>query len=189
MTWTKLSDDFPDDCWSLSDAAFRLHVEGLSWTNRKLLDCSIPRDDLRRFAKHPDALNELLDSGWWIAEGDTLRIRHHADYQRLREQVIAQQEVNKANGRKGGRPRKARPASKPERSAPETESVSESLSGSETQRDRTGRVQDGALRGAEERRSGRATEHPASVDQLDPDQYAARWGGSRVPWDEQGGVS
>ncbi len=29
MTWTKLSDDFSDDCWTLSDQAFRLHTEGL----------------------------------------------------------------------------------------------------------------------------------------------------------------
>lgn len=26
MTWTKLSDDFSDDCWRLSDAAWRLHI-------------------------------------------------------------------------------------------------------------------------------------------------------------------
>jgi hypothetical protein len=42
MTWAKLSDDFTDDCWTLSDGAFRLHVEGLVWSNRKLLDLVIP---------------------------------------------------------------------------------------------------------------------------------------------------
>ena len=39
MTWTKLSDDFGDDCWELSDAAYRLHVEGLLWSNRNSSIC------------------------------------------------------------------------------------------------------------------------------------------------------
>ncbi len=54
MTWSKLSDDFPDDCWTLLDGAFRLHVEGLCWSNRKLLDCRIPNGHLRRFATDGD---------------------------------------------------------------------------------------------------------------------------------------
>jgi hypothetical protein len=44
MTWTKLSDDFSDDCWQLSDAAYRLHVDGLNWSNRKLLNCLLSKD-------------------------------------------------------------------------------------------------------------------------------------------------
>jgi hypothetical protein len=134
VTWAKLSDDFPDDCWTLSDAAFRLHVEGLCWSNRKLLDCRIPKDDLRRFAKRPGAVAELLAVGWWSDGGDAYVIRHHADYQRTREQVVAQQEANRRNGRRGGRP--------PKPTSPETESVSDSLdespSESRTERDGTG---------------------------------------------------
>lgn len=107
MTWTKLSDDFADDAWGLSDAAFRLHVEGLGWSNRKLLDLYIPADDLRRFAKHPEAVQQLLDAGFWEAvDGETYRIRHQAIYQRSRDSVIAMQERNVANGRNGGRPPK-----------------------------------------------------------------------------------
>lgn len=106
MTWAKLSDDYSDDCWTLSDAAFRLHTEGLIWSNRKLLDCVLPKDDLRRFAKRSDAVQELLDTGFWqeSKDGGSYIIRHHADYQRDREAVIAQQEANRANGKKGGRP-------------------------------------------------------------------------------------
>ena len=29
VTWTKLGDEFGDECWTLSDKAFRLHTEGL----------------------------------------------------------------------------------------------------------------------------------------------------------------
>lgn len=103
MTWTKLSDDFGDDCWTLSDAAFRLHVEGLGWSNRKLLDCQLSAEDVQRFAKNPDAVTELTDCGWWShdTETETFIIRHHAGYQRLAADVVRQQEVNKANRRRG----------------------------------------------------------------------------------------
>jgi hypothetical protein len=123
MTWTKLSDDFTDDCWTLSDAAFRLHVEGLTWSNRKLLDLHLPADDVRRF-KRPEAVQELLDGGWWRRDGEHYVIQHHGAYQRPRAAVIAQQTANTENGKKGGRPRK------PPRETfrPETESVSESVS-------------------------------------------------------------
>lgn len=104
MTWTKLSDDFSDDCWELSDAAYRLHVEGLNWSNRKLLDCRLPKDEVRRWAKRPEAVGELVACGWWSDEGDHYTIRHHACYQRTAEQVLAQQERSRENGKNGGRP-------------------------------------------------------------------------------------
>lgn len=103
MTWTKLSDDFTDDCWTLSDEAYRLHSEGLIWSNRKLLDLRIPKEDLRRFKRY-EAVQELLDTGFWLDGGTHYFIRHHAKYQRTREAVVKQQEVSQANGRKGGRP-------------------------------------------------------------------------------------
>ncbi len=135
MSSAKLSDDFGDDCWTLSDPAFRLHTEN----GRKLLDCRIPKDDVRRFAKNPDAVRELLDCGWWTEEGDYYVIRHHGQYQRTREAVVAQQAANARNGQKGGRPKKPpREQVDDLKSSPETQSVSESLSRTETQRDRTG---------------------------------------------------
>lgn len=140
MSWAKLSDDFGDDCWTLSDRAFRLHVEGLCFNGRKLLDCRIPVDDVRRFAKDPEAVDELLAGGWWERAGAVYVIRHHAGYQRLREAVLAQQAANTENGKKGGRPKGAK--TKP-RSA-ETQSASESLTETETEteteRDRTGQA-------------------------------------------------
>jgi len=106
VTWTKLSDDFADDCWTLSDAAFRLHVEGLTWSNRKLLDLRLAKDDVRRFAKHPEVATELVASGWWTDRGEYYDIQHHATYQRPREDVLRQQARSAENGRKGGRPPK-----------------------------------------------------------------------------------
>lgn len=131
MTWTKLSDDFTDDCWTLSDAAYRLHSDALVWSNRKLLDCVIPKEDVPRFAKRPEAIQELLDGGYWSDAGPDYVIRHQARYQRTREAVIKQQEANAANGAKGGRPREQVRELK-------TESLTDSVSESRTERDRTG---------------------------------------------------
>lgn len=128
MTWTKLSDDYSDDCWTLSDAAFRLHTEALIWNGRKLLDLRIPKEELRRFAKTPESATELLAVGWWTDEGDAYVIRHHGAYQRTRAEVLAQQAANVANGRRGGRPRKVPREITEMPPARETQSVSESLS-------------------------------------------------------------
>ena len=136
MTWTKLSDDFSDDCWTLSDAAFRLHTEALVWSNRKLLDLYIPKDDLRRFAKRPEAAPELVAVGWWTDDGEHYVIRHHGGYQPTREAVLTRQAKNAENGRKGGRPRKGTGAP---REITETQSLSHSQSEARTQGDGTGR--------------------------------------------------
>lgn len=152
MPWTKLSDDFSDDCWTLSDAAFRLHVEGLLWSNRKLLDLRIPKQDLRRFAKRKKAVAELLAANWWEEDGDVYVIRHHGNYQRSREAVLAQQAANAANGAKGGRPRKVAAGARAKGASAtpeaETEWVGDSLSDSPgesgTERDRTGRDRTGS---------------------------------------------
>lgn len=136
MTWTRLSDDFADDCGTLSDQAFRLHVEGLCWSARKLLDCAIPISHLPKFATHPEAVVELVDVGWWTRTPSVFLIRHHAGYQRTRAAIIAQQEANSINGRRGGRPRKGTGAP---REIVETHSLSDSLSDSKSERDGTGR--------------------------------------------------
>lgn len=142
MTWTKLSDDFSDDCWRLSDAAWRLHVEGLLWSNRKLLDLTLDKSDMVRWAKHPAAADELVAAGWWRDRGNHYVIVHHGAYQRTREAVLKQQAANKANGQKGGRPSREQAADlKPA----ETKSVSETRSESKTERDRTGRACTGEL--------------------------------------------
>lgn len=114
MTWTKLSDDYSDDCWTLSDRAFRLHTEALIWSNRKLLDCIIPKDDMPRLTRCPDAADELVAIGWWTDDGATYTVRHHAGYQISREGVLKLQERNRKNGAKGGRPKKSEPPDNPD---------------------------------------------------------------------------
>jgi hypothetical protein len=146
MTWSKFSDDFGDDCWELSDAAFRLHVEGLVWSCRKLLDLRLAKADLVRWAKRPAAADELVAAGWWRDEGDHYAVIHHAAYQRSREAVLKQQEANQKNGRRGGRPPREQAS---ELKPAETESGSGSLGESKTERDRTGQDRDKELEPAE----------------------------------------
>ncbi|CQD21620.1 hypothetical protein BN970_05070 [Mycolicibacterium conceptionense] len=106
MTWTKLSDDYGDDCDELSDAAFRLHTEGLIWSNRKLTDLRIDKAKMHRWATRPEAAPELVACGWWMDEGDHYLIVHHGRYQRSRAMVLKLQKRNQQNGASGGRPPK-----------------------------------------------------------------------------------
>jgi hypothetical protein len=169
MTWTKLSDDFSDDCWTLSDKAVRLHLEGLVWSNRKLLDLVIPKEDIRRFAKRPEALEELFSSGWWKDNGDDVEILHHGTYQRLRDKVIAQQIANTTNQARRGRvvppareiadkPKGVRFVESPDGNASLNDSLNDSFDQSHVKRDRTGR-----LIGKDDVEAELATDWPVAV--------------------------
>ncbi|MGH3779588.1 MAG: hypothetical protein ACRDRO_02880 [Pseudonocardiaceae bacterium] len=74
MTWTKLGDEFSDETVDLTDAAFRVHVEALVWSNRKLADLVIPKKLLPRITATDDpytAAEELVAAGWWQDCGQT----------------------------------------------------------------------------------------------------------------------
>lgn len=169
MTWTKLSDDFTDDTWTLSDAAYRLHSDGLVWSNRKLLDLHIPKDDVRRF-KTPEAIGELLDGGWWTIDGNHYVIVHHARYQRMREAVINQQTVNKENRAKRGQATPpARELGLPAKPTfkPSEEPSHESLNDSTNEMVRTGRASYGEASTNEE---ANVNQHTGEVSDL-PARY------------------
>lgn len=148
MTWTKLSDDFSDDAWRLSDKAFRLHVEGLVWSNRKLLDLVLLKDEVQRWAKRPEAADELVERGWWEDWGDRYYIVHHGSYQRSADAVVNQQKVNKENRAKRGiKTSPAREQAKEIR--PSNDSLVDSLHESTNERDRTGQDGPGREEGAQ----------------------------------------
>jgi hypothetical protein len=86
MTWTKLSDDFADDCAraGLSDAAVRTHVDGLVWTMRRQTGGRLDSLDVRRGLETADpqaAIAELLAAGFWVRDGEGYLIRHHMEHQ------------------------------------------------------------------------------------------------------------
>jgi hypothetical protein len=104
MTWTKVGDEFADECWELSNVAFRLHTEGLIWSNRKHLDGRLTKDEMPRWAKRPDAAGELVAIGFWEDRDDHFQIIHQGA-QRTAAEWLHQSAVNRANRAKG----KARP--------------------------------------------------------------------------------
>jgi hypothetical protein len=52
MTWTKHPDDYADQLWSLSDAAYRLHCSATVFSNRTLTDGYVPADRVRSLVPH-----------------------------------------------------------------------------------------------------------------------------------------
>jgi len=87
MSWTKLSDDFGDECAAagLSDSAFRTHVEGLLWAMRRENGGRITQRDLLRFAEAaaPElAVAELVAVDFWSAVSEGCwEIQHHMAHQ------------------------------------------------------------------------------------------------------------
>ncbi len=98
MTWLKLSDDFSDQCAraGLSDAGYRMHVEGLGWCMRRETGGHLSERDVLRCAETgdpADAVRELLGCGFWTREGSGYRVLHHMDLQDDPE-LIAQRRKN-----------------------------------------------------------------------------------------------
>lgn len=108
MTWTKLGAEFPDEARNLSNAAYRLHVDALCYSNRLLSDLLISKPEVRRFSWLPGpdatetALKELVAEGWWEDRGSHWYIgARFAGWQRTKEQVEAKRSTDtKAQRRK-----------------------------------------------------------------------------------------
>lgn len=99
MPWTKTSDDYPDDCYrdGLSDSAYRTHHEGLSWSNRHLLDGRLAKRDLRRalLGENADAaVAELVALDYWRDVGTHYEIVAHLGDQQTRDQVLRRRKVD-----------------------------------------------------------------------------------------------
>lgn len=153
MTWTKLGDEFADECWTLSDAAFRLHTEGLLWSNRKATDGQLAKDDMRRWARHPEAAEELVSVGWWEDHGQHYQVIHHMGYQRTKDEVAHQSNVNRENAKKRWAAAQARKAAKAAKAAA-NESSCESQSDSQCEQARTGQARTGEVLPAEKKQRG-----------------------------------
>ena len=109
---------FPNDFWmhpkiaSLSDAAFRVFVEMNGYSRVQDLDGRIPATAARKLWK-PKALTELQtnhpDRPTLTVDGEDLVIRDYGKHQQTVAARAAAAEVSRANGAKGGRPRKENP--------------------------------------------------------------------------------
>ena len=151
MTWTKLGDEFSDECANtgLSDAAYRTHVEAIAWLYRvERMDLHIPKHLLRRFVGSEDwenAVQVLAALGWWRDRGDHYQVVHHEDV--IRQSIAAQQA-------KRSRDKKAQ-ADKRRRDEAKSSSVSDGVSADVIPD--TDRQTSKHLQGAETFRATRAT--------------------------------
>jgi hypothetical protein len=73
MTFTRLGDEYPAEARNLTDAEFRTHTEALTWSNWRLLDLHIPKEDVKRFAETGVPIARvtagLVAKGWWRDDG------------------------------------------------------------------------------------------------------------------------
>jgi len=95
MTWTKTSDDHPDQRIELSDAAYRVEHAALTFSNRLLLDGRIPKSRLGLLpvpesTRRDEVIAELVAARLWRDDGDGYVIVGYFDGQPSREEVEAQ---------------------------------------------------------------------------------------------------
>jgi hypothetical protein len=105
MTWVKLAESFADDCETveLSADAFRLHVEALCWTMRRVSGGGLTARDVRRLStseRTAAAVAELLAVGFWVAVGDGYLIRHHMEHQPEPDLIIKRRDATAERVRK-----------------------------------------------------------------------------------------
>jgi len=97
MSWLRLNDLAATDpkIVGLTDAAFRLWIEGLSYCSRHLTDGAIVGGALRSFVASPAAAAELVDAGLWVETADGFSIPTYLDYQVSREKVLGERESDR----------------------------------------------------------------------------------------------
>jgi hypothetical protein len=103
LTWLKTSDDYPDQCADLSDAAYRTHHEALSWVMRRENGGRIPYREVRRFAESTaahTAVQELVEQGFWHDDGTAYIVRHHMEHQPEPELIRKRREMAAERQRK-----------------------------------------------------------------------------------------
>lgn len=107
MAWVRLDDRFPEHpkVTRLSDAAFRLHVSAICYSNRQETDGVIPEAQaalLVRTRKLRALINELVASGLWEVDHLGWRIHDYLEYQPSRADQQAMRKARAAAGQIGG---------------------------------------------------------------------------------------
>jgi hypothetical protein len=106
MTWVRFDDQFTihRKVSSLSDAAYRLHTEGIFWAARNLTDGRIARDELRSVSRGKPETHaaELVKRGLWLETDDGWEIHDYLSYQPSRSKVLQDREQKRKAGHLGG---------------------------------------------------------------------------------------
>jgi len=106
MTWTKISDDFAEQCADLSDAAFRTHVEGLIWAMKRESGGMMTKRDVERLAESEhahEAVAELVERRFWTQLDNGYRIEHHMEHQPEPDVIAARRTIDAERQRRARR--------------------------------------------------------------------------------------
>jgi hypothetical protein len=106
MTWTKISDNFAEQCADLSDAAFRTHVEGLIWAMKRESGGMMTKRDVDRLAESEhahEAVAELVERRFWTQLDNGYRIEHHMEHQPEPDVIAARRSLDAERQRRARR--------------------------------------------------------------------------------------
>lgn len=111
MTWTRLSDTYPDDTWTLSDPAFRLHTSATVLCNRLLSDGFVERGRLQVAVPklRSTAIHELVEAGLWREVEGGYHLVKFLEDQLSRVDVLTRREGERLRKER----QRARPADEP----------------------------------------------------------------------------
>lgn len=107
MPWANLDDQFPKHpkVVGLSDSAFRLHVSGICYCAQYLTDGLIDAKAIPLLVPkfQRKALDQLIDRGMWIPlmDGAAYEVHDYLQWNRSREEVMAERERKSKAGKKG----------------------------------------------------------------------------------------
>lgn len=97
MAHAQLDDNYGDHpkIARLSDAAYRLHTNGIVYCSRQLTDGAIDAEDVRGLVRkfRPAALAELLMRGLWTAVEDQYLIHDYLDWNPSKAEVKRRREA------------------------------------------------------------------------------------------------
>jgi hypothetical protein len=96
MTWIKLDDTLPNNpkILPLSNAGFRLYIEGLCYANQYLTDGFLTQAVVRRLDSESAHL-ELIEAGLWDEAEGGVQIHDYCEHQTSKADVLAKKEAEK----------------------------------------------------------------------------------------------
>ncbi len=100
MAWARLDDTLPvhPKVRALSDAAFRLYICAICWSNLHLTDGYVPSDQLRYLSdvRRPRlCVDQLVQAGLWEDAKDGWQIHDYLEYQPSAEKVQQEREAKR----------------------------------------------------------------------------------------------
>lgn len=105
MTWVKVDDRMPEHpkVASLSDRAFRVHIEALCYCSGFLTDGEVTRTVVKQKRWPERAVGELVTAGLWEPSERGWVIHDYLSYQRSRQGATRTSEARAEAGSRGGR--------------------------------------------------------------------------------------